>query len=97
MIGSDYPPGDESDTRKTYAIRSTGTEAEFITVIEPYESDSVIQQARAIDANSLRVQLKNGSVQQISIANLTGDAAKLRVRLVQSGNGLPDQTEDAAP
>jgi len=37
-LGADYPFGDESDRRKIYAIRSKGTDARFLTVIEPYEN-----------------------------------------------------------
>jgi len=39
-LGGDFPFGDESESRKVYAIRSTGTEARFITVLEPYENEA---------------------------------------------------------
>jgi hypothetical protein len=94
VVGSDYPPGDESNTRKTYAIRSTGTEATFMTLIEPYESTAVIRAASSADGKSIRVELNDGRVQTIAISNLDGDKIKLGVTITQSRPDAADQTED---
>jgi hypothetical protein len=33
VLGGSYPPGDPTQRRKTYAIRSTGTDADFVTIV----------------------------------------------------------------
>ncbi len=96
VIGSDYPPGDESNTRKTCAIRATGTEAVFLTLIEPYESASMVHAAAAVDANTIRVELNDGRVQQIAISNMQGDGSNLGVTLTQFSKTQADRTETTA-
>ena len=88
-LGSDYPPGTEAQRRKVYAVRAPrGTEARFLTVIEPYESQSVVTSATATDANHLRVELTDGRVQEIELANFEGDGQDIMARLTESKNGV---------
>lgn len=97
VIGGDYPPGDESNTRKTYAIRSKGTEATFVTLIEPYESNPVVTAATANDDRTIRVELRDGRVQTITIDHLEGDGTNLGAALTQSRPGAAEQIEDTNP
>lgn len=46
-LGGDFPLGDESSRRKTLAVRSRGNEARYLSVIEPYENESMIKSVTA--------------------------------------------------
>ncbi|HEU5396369.1 MAG TPA: hypothetical protein VFV81_04325, partial [Verrucomicrobiae bacterium] len=87
VLGADYPLGDETDRRKVFAIRSTGTEAHFLTVLEPYEKTPMIKSATATGPDRLRVELADGRVQEITIQNLDGDGHDLGVRIVETRDG----------
>lgn len=52
-FGGDFPMGDEPQRRKTMAVRNTGTEARFLSVVEPYETESVIKSVTAKSATEL--------------------------------------------
>lgn len=69
-IGSDYPLGDETHRRKMLSARSTGHEARFMTVIEPYEECPMIVSATATSADEVRILLADGRIQNIHIASL---------------------------
>jgi hypothetical protein len=89
VLGGDFPLGDESPRRKTLAIRSKGTEARFLTVIEPFESASVIERVEASDEDHLRVWLKDGREQEITIQQLDSDQHQPIVSLKTiNGNAL---------
>jgi hypothetical protein len=83
-LGGDYPLGDEQARRKTFAVRSEGKDARFLTLIEPYEDRPVIRSAEALGADGLRVTLVDGRVQEIKIRNLEGSGRDISVRLVES-------------
>lgn len=86
-IGGDFPLGDESARRKTLAVRSEGKEARFLSVIEPYEDESVVKSVKAKNANELEVELLDGRVQQIVIENLDGDGSNVKVTAKEYKNG----------
>lgn len=69
-VGGDFPLGDESQRRKTMAVRSTGKNARYLSVIEPYEKESVVDSVVAESANELTVTLKDGRSQVISFQGL---------------------------
>jgi hypothetical protein len=103
MIGSapEYQPasspaGDEARQRKTYAIRSTGSEARYLTLIEPREKDSVIRKAEAFGSSRLRVELIDGRVQEIEISNFDGDGTNIAVRAQESREGRVLRSETTA-
>lgn len=73
-LSADAFPGDEQQRRRTYAIQTEGTGARFITVVEPYETDAVVAQVEAFDADTVRVTLTDGRVQTIRVEGLSGDA-----------------------
>ncbi|HEY1661671.1 MAG TPA: hypothetical protein VGI03_04570 [Verrucomicrobiae bacterium] len=86
-LGGDYPFGDESDRRRVFAVRSQGTEARFLTVIEPYEDQPMIKSAVAENANQLRIELADGRIQEITIQNLDGDGKDIVVQMTETKDG----------
>jgi hypothetical protein len=88
VIGSDYPLGNEAQRRKVYAIRAApGTEARFLTVIEPFEDRPVVKSAVASSADSVRVELRDGRVQEITLKNFTGSGKDIVADMVESKDG----------
>lgn len=81
-VGVDAFPGDEWQKRKTYAVRSYGKVGRFVTVIEPYEEEPVIAQVTASDPDRVRVSLKDGRVQEITLTGILGDDPQVTKRLV---------------
>ncbi len=86
-IGGDYPFGDESQRRKTYAIRSSGNTARFLTLIEPYENKPVVHSAVAVDADHLRVTLTDGRVQEMAIKGLDANGTDMSVTISETKDG----------
>ncbi|MFI3293168.1 MAG: hypothetical protein SNG27_04870 [Rikenellaceae bacterium] len=72
-IGGDYPLGDETQRRRTMNVRSNGKQAQFLSVVEPYENKSVIKSVVAKSADQLIVELTDGRRQEITISNLATD------------------------
>jgi len=96
-LGGDYPLGNEAQRRKVYAVRApVGTEARFMTVIEPYESKSVVIAAVAINADKLRVELADGRVQEIEIQNFSGNGKDIVVQLLETKDGKTLRQESTA-
>ncbi|MBC7784286.1 MAG: hypothetical protein H7144_10645 [Burkholderiales bacterium] len=92
-IGGDYPLGDESQRRKTFASKVVGQEARFLTIIEPFETTSVIESVRADDANTLTVTLNDGRTQKIAIKNLQGDGADIGIEIIETRDGATVRQE----
>lgn len=86
VIGGDYPLGPAMDHRKTVSIRSRGSAAEFITLIEPYEKDSVVAKARS-DGRRIEVELKDGRMQVIALDQMDGDGINVQVEFSEYRNG----------
>lgn len=86
-IGGDFPLGDESSRRKTLAVRSTGKEARYLSVIEPYENRSVIKSVTAKSANELIVELTDGRIQEIFISGFEGNGENIKVLTKEFING----------
>ena len=83
-IGADYPLGDESRQRKTYANRVTGKEARFLTLIEPHQGAAKIRSATATSADTLRVELTDGRVHEIQIDRLTGSGKDIGIKVTET-------------
>jgi hypothetical protein len=97
VIGSDYPPGDEAQRHKVYAVRGDrGTSARFLTIIEPYEKSPMVIAATASGPDQVHVELADGRVQDIVLANADGDGANVAVRLTESRGGQVLRTESSA-
>jgi len=78
-LGSDFPLGDESSRRKTLAARTQGKETRYLSVIEPFESESVIKSVTAKSADILMVELTDGRVQEVSFSGFEGDGKNISV------------------
>ncbi len=88
VIGSDYPLGNEAQRRKVYAVRAApGTEARFLTVIEPFENQPLVKSVVATSADTVRVELLDGRVQEITLKNFTGSGRDLSAEMVESKDG----------
>jgi len=93
VLGGDYPLGDETQRRKTYAVQVKGTEARFLTIIEPYEETGVIRGAEATNQDSLRVELLDGRVQEIVLKNMTGTGRDIAVEITETKDGRVSRAE----
>jgi hypothetical protein len=93
VLGGNYLPGDQSQRRKTYAVRSTGTDADFLTIIEPFENAAVITSAEANGADTLNVTLTDGRQQTIRINGMAGDGHDLGVDFTQTDKANQTQNE----
>ena len=79
-VGVDAFAGDESRKRKMYAVRSEGTRARFVTVIEPYEDRAAVSGVLAVDEDQVKVVLKDGRVQTVGVLDMEdADGGKVRV------------------
>lgn len=76
-IGCDAFPGDEWQLRKTYAVRSRGKRADFVTVVEPFEKESVIERVESEGAGQLTVTLKDGRVQIFRVTGIEGEEPEI--------------------
>jgi hypothetical protein len=95
-LGGDFPLGDETQRRKVYASRAPeGSEARFLTIIEPYEDKPMLKSAKALSADSLRVELADGRVQEMSLKNFNGSGKDIEVNLVETKDDQPLRTEKA--
>lgn len=86
-LGGDFPLGDESQRRKTMAVRSTGIETRYLSVVEPYETESMIKSVKAKSANELVVELTDGRIQEITISELAGETGEAKVVVRELVNG----------
>jgi hypothetical protein len=87
-LGGDFPMGDESQRRKTMAVRSRGKDTRYLSVIEPFETESMIKSVAAKSADELTVELVDGRVQEISISGVdagANDQIKVSVQEYKDG------------
>ena len=69
-VGVDAFPGSEDQYRRTYAVRTRGQNARFVTVIEPYETENQVLQVAASSADSVTITLRNGIKQTVTVSNM---------------------------
>ncbi len=87
VVGGDYPLGDETQRRRTLNVRAEGQDARFLSVIEPYESASVIKSVKAESADRLTVELLDGRTQEITISNLVDDENNITIEVKEYKDG----------
>lgn len=85
-VGGDYPLGDETWRRKSLSFRTSGSQARYLTVIEPFEKESVVESVVAQSANELAVTLKDGREHVITISGLE-KGENLQARIQEFVNG----------
>ena len=86
-IGGDFPMGNETPRLKSMAVRSSGSNARYLAVIEPHEADSMIKSVTAESADKLVVELTDGRVQEIMISELDGETGEVKVTVRELLNG----------
>lgn len=64
-IGVDAFSGDERNDRITYSIRTSGKTGRYITVMEPYETEHVIERVEGVGENEVRIYRKDGKVEGV--------------------------------
>ena len=69
-----------------------GTEAKFLTVLEPHEGTPRVKSARALDENTVEVTLVDGTVDQLKFNNFYDTQLKPSVELYRNGK-LLEKTE----
>lgn len=87
VLGCDFPLGEETARRKTYSVRADGKEVRFLNIIEPFEKQSVIKKAEAIDADHLKVTLTDGRIQEIAIQDFEAEKGRAQIWVKESKNG----------
>jgi hypothetical protein len=93
VLGGNYPPGDASQRRKTYAVRSTGTDADFLTLIEPFDKTALVASAQASGVDKVAIALSDGRRQTIDIHNIAGDGHDLSIDFSETAQNNEIQTE----
>ena len=91
-VGGDFPAGQEENLRKVTSVRTVGTEAKFLTVLEPHEGTPRVKSARALDENTVEVTLVDGTVDQLKFNNFYDTQLKPSVELYRNGK-LLEKTE----
>ncbi len=86
-VGGDFPLGNEASRLKNMAVRTHGTKARYLAVLEPHESESVIKSVKAKSANELVVELLDGRVHEITISGLEGDGKNIEISTREYVNG----------
>ena len=69
------------------AVRSTGTQARYLSVIEPYETDSVVTSVTAKSPDELVVALADGRVQEITISGFDEEPQSVVIAVREVSNG----------
>lgn len=78
-VGVDAFAGDEWQKRKTYTVRDRGRTGRFLTVIEPYESESVIARVEARNPDCVEVWRKDGTVQTVTLTGMQEGKPEIRL------------------
>jgi hypothetical protein len=94
-LAGDFPLGDETQRRKTLAIRSTGRSARYLTVIEPGEGTRRVARVTADSADHVIVELIDGRRQELTIRGLAGSDEKPTIELVETSAGGSPRRETA--
>lgn len=84
-IGGDFPLGDETSRRKLLSARAVGKSAIFVTVMETYEHTAKIKKAAAASSDEIIVELSDGRVQIIKLAEFDGDGDGISVNVQEIG------------
>ena len=92
FAGGDFPAGQEENLRKFTSLRSIGTEAKFLSVLEPREGKNRVQSVRALNENTVEVTLVDGTVDLLTLRNFYDTSAKPSVELRRNGTVL-EKTE----
>ncbi len=94
-IGGDYPLGDGADRRRLISHRKSAKTASFISVMELYETENKISSVTAVSASCVRVELKDGTVQETEAVNLeNGENVTVKFREYKDGRLVCEESTD---
>ncbi|MCP4192293.1 MAG: hypothetical protein GY768_16905 [Planctomycetaceae bacterium] len=98
-IGADYPYGTEKlkEHRYVHGSRVKGRWARFLTVIEAYQDSTRVKHVKASSANQLKVQLADGTEQELLIQGFEGNGSNIAITLTESKDGKLIRTESTSP
>lgn len=96
VVGGDYPVGDESLHRITMGVRTDGSSARFLTVVEPFEKagGGGISAVEAADADHLVVRFKDGREHRIAISAMEGKSDSILVKVLEYKDGRLLRSEE---
>ncbi|MEF8787869.1 MAG: alginate lyase family protein, partial [Planctomycetota bacterium] len=86
-VASDHPLGEKPERRRGLIVRSTGKTARFLTVIEPYEKEGIVESVTASGPNTLEVTLADGRVHEFTITGLESSSGDIEVEMTARGDG----------
>lgn len=86
---------DKAAMRRTLLLRQYGTEARFLTVLEPFRYSASIRQVRASGPDCVEVSLADGRMHSIELSGLEA-GTDLRVSLREHQNGALVREETTA-
>ncbi|MDF7798589.1 hypothetical protein P4C99_03895 [Pontiellaceae bacterium B1224] len=93
FVGGDYPLGNEAERRKSLSFRTTGKQTQYLTVVEPFEAESVIAKVTADSANEVTVELKDGRTHKLSFQGLEkGENLQVLVKEFKGGELVREET-----
>ena len=70
---------------QTYAVRTEGREGRFVTVVEPYEAEPVVQSVHGVSPDQVIVYLTDGRRQVITLENVETSSPGLRLEEYKNG------------
>ena len=94
VIGGDYPLGDEAERRITFGVRTDAPQARFLTVIEPFEKENVVQSVTAPSADELIIKLKDGREHRLHFYGMENEKDTLTVKVQEWKDGKLVRKED---
>ena len=69
-LGGDYPVGDDPARRKTVSFRSSGSKAQFVTLLELHDGRPMLVRAEAEEDGRLSVLLADGRRHELVIRGM---------------------------
>ncbi len=87
VLGGDFPVGEDSQVRRTVSYRTQGSEATYLSVLEPYEHKRMVKKVTASDASTLEVELADGRVQIVTIEQLGVKENSVKVTIIEKKGG----------
>lgn len=87
VIGGDYPLGDEAERRITFGVRTDAPQARFLTVIEPFEKENLVQSVTAPSADELIIKMKDGREHRLYFSGMEGDEEQLAAKVQEWKDG----------
>jgi 4-aminobutyrate aminotransferase-like enzyme len=84
VVGGDHPVGPTGDRRRGLFVRKRGKTAAFLTVIEPYESEELVESVKAEGPDSLVVTLSDGRKHHYQISGFHGSGDNITVKMIET-------------